>query len=120
METADEKVEKENGWTKYLNVLGLLGLLSAIIYVNPLAVSPSAITSVLKRSTSFSPPIIFEAEDPFESLAEEYRTNGCPNHQFISVKRVSRIPDIVLIEGFLTKEEADFLVHAAYFPIDHR
>ena len=36
-----------------------------------------------------------------------------PAHQFESVKIVSRAPDIMLIEGFVTEAEAEFLVQTA-------
>ena len=42
--------------------------------------------------------------------------DGCPAHQYDSVKVISRSPDIMIIEGFLTKFEAEYLIKLAYVP----
>ena len=53
-----------------------------------------------------------------ERLAYEYR-KGCPKHRFKSIQILSRNPDVVLIDGFLTKVEAQFLINAAYVAFIH-
>jgi hypothetical protein len=47
-----------------------------------------------------------------QDLAAEYR-KGCPEHRFSSVKVLSRSPYAMVIEGFVTPAEAEFLVKAA-------
>jgi len=48
-----------------------------------------------------------------EDLADLYRRQGCPKHPFTSVRILSRAPDIILIDDFVTKAEADYLTNAA-------
>ena len=54
------------------------------------------------------PPV----ELTIDNIAAEYR-KGCPEHQFQSVKFLSRSPDMMLITGFMTEVEAEFLVRIA-------
>jgi len=95
---------EEQGWTRYFGVLLFLSALIAVVSINPLG--------VVQFPTSFSFPS-FEKATKLETLARKYR-EGCPRHQFTAVKRISRVPDMILIEGFLTKDEADILVELAY------
>jgi hypothetical protein len=48
-----------------------------------------------------------------DNLAAEYR-KGCPKHQFESIQLLSRSPQMMLISGFMTEVEAEFLVRIAY------
>ena len=103
-------MENSNGWTKYVNVFGFLGLLTAIIYVNPVANVVPAILAPYQ----FLHDRVLQAKpnNPFDDLPPEYR-NGCPAHKFKSVRHLSRAPDVILIEGFLTPFEADYLIKVA-------
>src|SRR5277367_1162684 len=107
--------DTNNGWTKYINVLGLLGFMTAIIYINPLAGDATIIARAndfLKRSTG----IHFQTSlSPEEEFLAKYQ-NGCPAHQYSAVKIASRAPDIIVIENFVSKEEAEYLVKFAYNP----
>jgi hypothetical protein len=95
---------------KSLNFLGLFGLLVAIVYVNPLAKIYPSIPSPIG---SYSEKVTGSALNPsVHNLAAQYR-KGCPEHQFTSVKLLSRAPDIFIIDGFVTNAEAEFLVKAA-------
>ena len=107
------KRDTNNGWTKYINILGLLGFVTAIVYINPLTRDAPIIARAndyLKRATG----IHFQSSS---SLSEEEflakYANGCPPHQYSAVKIASRAPDIMVIENFVTKEEADYLVQFA-------
>jgi hypothetical protein len=118
--------EPESSWSKYLNLVGFIGLLVAIIYINPLAGVPPPLTKLGKQISSLLTPatpklpargqVAWEDTASWENLADLYRANGCPEHRFKAVRRVSRDPEIILIENFLTPAEAQFLVHAAYVP----
>lgn len=102
-------METSNGWTKYANILAVLGLFTTLIYVNPIAISIPTILNpvhyIYSREMESKP-------GPFDSLPIEYR-NGCPVHKFNSVRHLSRAPDVMIIEGFLTKFEAEYLVEIA-------
>jgi hypothetical protein len=101
-------MDSANGWTKYFSAIGLLGLLMGIMYLNPLANAPQLepLQHLYKRVTEFT------FGTPTHDFAVEY-LKQCPDHKFQSVRLVSRAPDIMLIEGFLTKDEANVLVSQA-------
>jgi hypothetical protein len=107
------KKDINNGWTKYINILGLLGFVTAIVYINPLTRDAPIIARAndyLKRTTG----IHFQSSSL--SKEEEFLAryaNGCPPHHYSAVKIASRAPDIMVIENFVTKEEADYLVNFA-------
>jgi hypothetical protein len=88
-------------WLTYLNSIALFGLITALAFLN------------LDFSTVNHPFGQLFKRTPTEvvtfNLADLYR-QGCPEHVFRSVIHVSRAPDIMIIEGFLTEAEADFLV----------
>jgi hypothetical protein len=96
-------------WLTYLNTLALFGMITALAFFNLDFPIPAFLQKHLK---------VVDKESPIggsmpHNLADEYR-KGCPNHQFTSIMHVSRSPPIMLIEGFLTEAEADFLVKLAY------
>jgi hypothetical protein len=98
-------------WSKYVPVLGILTALLAAFSVHQFAIDfdPHSIRQAFSNFTTSkasSPP----------SLGAQYR-NGCPEHRFSSVKQLSRAPDIMLIEDFLTPAEAETLIRIAYDPI---
>lgn len=95
-------------WPSYANPLALLGLLLGVVVLNPWGViSPSSVFPEAPLESSFQP----EAREPIVpyNLADKYR-DSCPDHQFKSVRLVSRSPEIMIIDGFLTEEEAAALV----------
>jgi len=105
-----------NGWTKYINILGLLGFVTAIVYINPLTNDAPIIARAndfLKRATGihFQTSSLSKEEEFLAKYA-----NGCPAHQYSAVKIASRAPDIMVIENFLSPEEAEYLVKFAYNP----
>lgn len=93
-----------------MNVLGFLGLLASILYINPVANVIPAISTPYQyfygQATGSAPA------NPFDVLPAQYR-NGCPVHKFKSVRQLSRKPDVMIIEGFLTQFEADYLLKIA-------
>jgi len=95
-----------DGLSGYLiKAFAVLGLFQATQYLQP------KISSSLLQQQTFE---VHETENSTPpSLADQYR-NGCPKHQFESVRFISRSPEIILIDGFLTKAEADALVRIAY------
>lgn len=99
----------EKSRTKYLSVVGFLSILIAAVYIG---------NSVLTTNFSHSilAPIRFvSTTNAVDTLGARYRRE-CPTHRFKSVKIVSRKPDIMIIDEFLTPEEANVLIGAAYFP----
>jgi hypothetical protein len=109
-------MEKGNGWKKFVNALGLLGWVVGIVSlmggVSTTSFSNlpflSHVNDFLRKTVPGSLGVIDESA--------KYR-NGCPLHQFDSIKVLSRSPDIMVIEGFLSKFEADYLVRLAYLPL---
>jgi hypothetical protein len=106
----------EPGTAKYFNILGLLGLILALVYVNPFSGTPPAFLSnspvFARLNNLFKKPTGASTGLTQNEMIEKYRY-GCPNHQFDSVKVLSRTPDMMVIEGFLTKDEANYLVQFA-------
>ena len=98
-------MDSRNKWIKYLNIIGAVVFILAIAYVSPISNNPL-----------FSRVRIYFQRSPVPSVPDESwkYENGCPVHQFTSVKIASRSPDIMVIEGFLTKFEADHLIKLAY------
>ena len=97
-----------NSWSTYINVLGLLGFILAILSVS--GVASTSIINIASRLNDFlrtKPTTIVVIDE-----AAKYE-HGCPEHQFDSVKIASRAPDIMVIEGFLTKFEAEYLIKLA-------
>ena len=106
------KMAKGNSSSKYISVLGLLGFILAILSVSPITgVSSSRLANI---------PFLSHVNDFLRKNsgagvideAAKYE-HGCPEHQFDSVKIASRSPDIMVIEGFLTKFEAEYLMELA-------
>lgn len=114
--TADQ--HNSGGWTKYINILGLLGFVTAIVYINPLTSDAPIIARAnqfLKRTTGIDFQQSSSSSSSEAAFLAKY-ANGCPVHQYSAVKIVSRSPDIMVIENFVTSEEADYLVKFAYPP----
>jgi hypothetical protein len=111
---AKKPAVKESGWTKYIYVIGFIGFLVAIAVAGAKSSSSSLanipfiskLNEFVKKTTGTS--ILFDEASKYE--------HGCPLHQFDSVKVLSRSPDIMIIEGFLTKFEAEYLINLAYPP----
>ena len=107
--------ESEPAWVKYANAIGILALLTGIIYFNPLGGSPSmpTIPSISSIPAMFG-AFRIQGVAPFVDELPAPLSNGCPAHKFKSVRQLSRAPDIMIIEGFLTAEEAEALLEIAY------
>jgi len=100
--------------TKYLSVVGLLGIVVAAVYINSvvnLLPSPSILVPLRSLPDKFATS---GAASSIESLGDQYR-KGCPKYRFKSVKLVSSDPNVMIIEEFLTSEEAHSLINAAYY-----
>lgn len=88
-------------WLTYLNSIALFGLITALAFLN---LDFSSVNNPFGQLFKRTPTEVVTF-----NLADVYR-QGCPEHVFSSVIHVSRAPDIMIIEGFLTEAEADFLV----------
>jgi Na+/H+-dicarboxylate symporter len=96
--------------TKYVTVVGFLGIVIAAVYINAAAnLSPSIFALLQSLREEF---VTAGSTPSVASLAPRYRKE-CPKHRFKSVKIVSPQPNIMIIEEFLTSEEAQFLINAA-------
>jgi hypothetical protein len=100
-------------WLTYLNSIALFGLITALAFINLDLQTLSFEAPVFVKKILQRKEIETEALAVF-NLADHYR-QGCPDHKFDSVMHVSRTPPIMLIEGFMTQAEADFLVKLGYF-----
>jgi hypothetical protein len=102
-------------WQRIFNILGLLGFLFAILSMAPVKEAGQALIdnlALLKPSWPSQPapvPVIVDDESMYE--------DHCPPHQYDSVKVVSRNPDIIIIEGFLSAWERQYLVDITYEPL---
>ena len=99
----------DRGWLKLLYTLGLLLLVVATVY-----------GTFLNGRIPFPARFLFDhqglsAKLTLDNLAAEYR-KGCPKHQYDSLQLLSRSPLMMLITGFITEVEAEFLVRVAYRP----
>ena len=107
-------METSGGWTRYVNALGVLGLLAGIVYLNPLA-NPASIQpfrDLYDRAVHLTFPTTI-VSSKVSDIGARYLKDGCPKHQFKSVRVANRQPDIMIIEDFLTEEEANFLIAQA-------
>ena len=103
-------MDDSSKWTKTLNILGLLGMLLGVAYINPIAQISTAHEFYKSIARSF---VNTDPEVLQESLGAQYR-RGCPAHQFASVKLVSASPIMMLIDGFVTPAEAEVMLRVAY------
>jgi hypothetical protein len=95
-------------WPKYLPLLGILTALLAVISVNRFPFNfDSLFIRKLYDQFANSPK-----EDVLDVGGQE--RDVCLDHRFTSVKQLSRAPDIILIEGFLSPMEAEALIRVAY------
>src|SRR5438046_2836477 len=105
------KPSKPSKSTSQFNLFGIIGIAIGLIaagsYVKPFITKPSAVVGPNVVNTSV--PMTHE------SIMARYE-NGCPPHQFKSVVQVSRTPNIILIDGFVTPEEIEVLLRIAYLP----
>jgi len=103
-------------WTRYFGTIGVLGFLTAFLYFNLLGASltVSKLSFLSRINHFFKEKTGVNLDLERERFLAKYK-NGCPDHRYF-VKLVSRDPWIMIIENFLTKEEADYLVEFAYYP----
>jgi hypothetical protein len=105
----DPVLPPTNKWPKYVPLLGILTALLGAFSVNQFAVDFDPL-SIRQALSNFATP---SKDNSPVSLGAQYR-NGCPEHRFSSVKHLSRAPDIMVIEDFLTPAEAETLIRLAY------
>jgi hypothetical protein len=89
-----------------------LNALCLLLTATPIfSFDPSNLFSIFKRPQQdvATPP------ETYEEFLSRYQ-DGCPVHKFAGVRIVSRRPEIILIDGFLTDHEAQALVTIAYSP----
>src|SRR5436305_15194347 len=91
---------------KTFNGTGIFCLGLALVYIAPFIVN----SATYLMSPAKSNPTKFASK--WEDLGTQYRA-GCPNHQFRWIQRLSRNPNVIIIDGFLTSDEASFLINAA-------
>jgi hypothetical protein len=95
-------------WLTYFNSIAIFGLIATIAYTNiqfPSLSFSSQLTFVqrlLKRTSTLN--------DTTGAVDDDDSWAICPEHHFTSIKHVSRRPEIMIIEGFVTPAEAKFLV----------
>jgi hypothetical protein len=59
------------------------------------------------------PQVVAKPPETYEEFLARYE-DGCPVHRFNGVRMLSRKPDIILIDGFLSGREAEALLNLAY------
>src|SRR5271169_3025213 len=97
-------------WIKPVRAVGLL-LLAVVAYGEFLVdVIPFPAQLQFRRQAASIRKLTID------NLADEYR-KGCPKHQFESIQLLSRSPQMMLISGFMTEVEAEFLVRIAYLSL---
>jgi hypothetical protein len=101
---------------RVFNVLGVIGFLLAILSMTPVKDQGSQLISSL--NALFTPRPVRPSYAPVYADDESAYENGCPPHQYDSVKIASRNPDIIIIEGFLSPFERQYLVDIAYCPLN--
>jgi hypothetical protein len=92
-------------WSKFFNVIAVV-MCVASVALNIFSWHMPPNQDVAKPTTELT----------VHNIAAEYRKKGCPAFPFTSVQLISRNPDLILIEGFLTEAEATILIKAAYCP----
>lgn len=105
-----KKMDSKGIWTKRLTIVAALGGL--LTFTSPNSVS--SVRSLFARN--YVPQVVVQQPEvavTAENLADLYRRQGCPKHSFTSVRILSRAPDIILIDDFVNKAEADYLFKAA-------
>jgi len=100
-------------WPSFANPLAVMGLLVAVAVLNPWGIIlPSSLLPETPLETAQHEPMPKQPVTA-SNLADKYR-DSCPDHQFTSIRLLSRSPEIMIIDGFLTEEEAQVLIHMAY------
>jgi hypothetical protein len=90
---------------KYLAVIALLVVAVAILYVDQFPDVRYKLAWDAGKQKAASLNAVFTYSN----------SNGeCPEHRYEGVKIVSRAPDIMLINGFMSQEEADALIRLAF------
>lgn len=106
------KPSKPSTGTGPSNLFGFIGIAAGMVaigaYVKPFIPNPFdfAVFNVANTSVPLT-------QETFMSRYE----NGCPLHQFESIVQVSRVPNIMLIDGFITPEETEVILRVAYLPL---
>ena len=98
-------------WTKRLTIVAVLGGLLTLTSPN----SFSSVKSLFTRNEVSQVAVQHadQLEVTAQNLADVYRRQGCPKHPFKSVQILGRAPDIILIDDFVSKAEAEYLITAA-------
>jgi hypothetical protein len=95
------------------DALAILGVALGLSYINPFHLSTlSALNTKFQEFDSAGEAKVELSPAEIDAaLAARYR-ESCPAHPF-TVKLLSRAPDIIIIEDFLTPAEAQFLINVA-------
>jgi hypothetical protein len=95
------------------DALAILGVALGFSYINPFNLSTlSALnTKFYEFYSAGEAKVELTPVEVDAALAARYR-ESCPEHPF-TVKLLSRAPDIMIIEDFLTPAEAQFLINVA-------
>ena len=79
-----------------------------------LSFNPSNLFGIFQQR---EPQISVRAPETYEEFLARYE-DGCPVHKYDRVRIVSRRPEIMLIEGFLSEREAEAILNMAYAPVE--
>jgi len=102
-------------WQRVFNILGLVGFVLALLSNMPVKdASTALINSLAALKPSPATPHPSSSASPVFADDESAYEHSCPPHQYDSVKIVSRNPDIIIVEGFLSPFERKYLVDIAY------
>jgi hypothetical protein len=100
---------------RVFNVLGVIGFLMALLSMTSVKDQGSQLITSL--NALFTPRPVVPSYTPVYADDESAYEHSCPPHQYDSVKIVSRNPDIIIIENFLSPWERQYLVDIAYRPL---
>jgi hypothetical protein len=106
-----KKPEGIKPW-KVLYTVGLVGFALGMALYTKTGILFERIPSFLPRANHSVTNVEIPPENSKQAFLAKY-SNGCPAHKYGSVKIISRAPDIIAIEDFLTADEAEHLISFA-------
>jgi len=115
--TATTAAPAVDPWQRVFNILGLVGFVLALFSMMPVKdTSTALLNSLAHLKPSPATPQPSSSASPVFADDESAYEHSCPPHQYDSVKIVSRDPDILIVQGFLSPFERKYLVDLAYQP----